>query len=325
MIGMVSCAETEIISEPEFTPGDEITLNLTATESLSTRAGSDHNLRFTAKLFKDKYNSDQGNQFLDVKQGIASNGECTIVFNVPTGDYQILIFADYIPKSSTANSDGLYPDAYYDTSSKNEDIRMIAFSTNDSDHTYISQNCINNDNYDCFSGMTEVIHKTTAKHEESIVLKRATAKVRFVSITDAPASVNNISFKQFYCFDWYKQFFQKVTCEKKYNQMRLSSHQLSSMSNPSENELFYFYTLAPNDDDTNLGTFDFDISFANGTSRNVYIGGGKIKVKKNHVTTVRGALLSDPAGDSNEDGDIILHLTPSLDWENPEITTTTTM
>lgn len=315
MAGLSSCSQTEIeaVSGQEEIIGEEIAFNIKAPEFLTTRASSDHKLRFTAKLFKDKYNTDEGVQFLEMKQGVATDGNCTIIFSVPQGDYSVLIFADYIPENISPDSQGRYEDTYYDTSSKDENIRMIAFTTNDSGHQLIQRNCINNDNYDCFSAYTGLINKTELKVEKDVVLKRAASKVRFISSTPNDAKVTEIKFNNFACFDGYKQFYESVFTDKRDNDMRLGSHILQGVSNESEKELFYFYTLGANNQE-NLGTIDFDINFDNGQTRNVHIQGGTIKVMKNHVTTVRGAFLDEEA---EELGDIILHLSTNPDWEDP--------
>ena len=313
---LTGCAETEVvgINETENETGQEIILNISAPDALKTRAGSDHKLRFTAKLFKDRYNSSQGNQFLEKKQGVATDGECTIVFSVPQGDYSVLLFADYIPNTTEADSKGFYEDAYYDTSSNDEIIQMIAFTTNSSDHTLLQKHCINNDNYDCFSAYTGIINKTDMKYEKDFVLERAVAKVRFVSTTPLPAEVGEINFSKFYCFDIFKQFYETVTCEKQDNYMRLGSHVLQGMSNKEENEIFYFYTLAAKNKE-NLGNIEFKINFTDGTDPRTISIDQAISVTKNRITTVRGAFLQD---EQEEVGDIILHLSTSQDWENED-------
>ena len=311
-----SCSETEIVAFPEGEPqpGKEITLNISAPADASTRATSDHKLRFTAKLFKGKYGSDPKDNFIEKKQAIASEGKGTIVFSVPQGDYSVLLFADYIPNSTQADSEGLYEDAYYDTSSKDEEIRMIAFTTNTSSHDLIQKHCINNDNYDCFSAYTGVINKTESVYEENFVLERAVSKVRVVSNTPPPSPVTEIKFTRFYCFDIFKQYYNTVFCEKTYENMRLSSHTISGMSNPDINEIFYFYTLAANNTE-NLGEISCDIKFQDGETKTLTIPTGTIKVKRKYITTVKGNILSEPIP---ETGDIILHLTSDDTWLEQE-------
>ena len=310
------CSQTDLVSigDIEEKPGNEITLNITAPDALSTRADANHKLRFTAKLFKDKYNSSNGNQFLEMKQGIATDGACTITFSVPQGDYSVLLFADYIPSSTECDSKGFYEDAYYDTSSDNEDIRMIAFTTNSSDHSLIQKHCINNENYDCFSAYTGVINKTEAKYEKDIVLQRVTSKIRFVSTTPAPADVKEIIFSKFYCFDIYKQFYETVFNEKSYGSMKLSSHVITGMSDPEKQEVFYFYSLGAKNQEY-LGDIAFTIYYTDGSSRYVEIPEGKIKIRKNYITTVRSSFLDD---EKEEVGDIILHLSSDDNWSGTE-------
>ena len=308
---MASCADTEVVSV-DGTPGDEITLNLIAPEGASTRAGSDHKLRFTAKLYKGKYDAANGYQFLEKKQGVITDGDdkCTIVFSVPQGDYSVLLFADYILASGEPDSQGFYEDEYYDTSENNENIRMIAFSTNTSDHSLIHKNCINNENYDCFYYYTGVFNKTEQKYERDCILTRAVSKVRFVSTTPLPQPVKEISFSHFYHYDVYQMFAKSVFHEKAEAQLHLSDYTFTGMSNQEDNELFYFYTLASGTSQ-NLGEIEFTIKFQDDTERKVNIPSSTVKVRQNYLTTVKGAFLADQ---EEEKGDIILHLQEDKAW-----------
>lgn len=309
-----SCSSTDVVDElmSAQEKGKEITLNISTPPELRTKASSDHVLRYTAKLFKDRYdNPINGYQFLERKQAIASTGECTIVFSVPEGDYSVLIFADYVPLPASADSNGFYDDIYYDTTSPDESITMLAF-TNDAG-SLLHHHCINNENYDCFSGYTGVINKGPEKEERDIVLKRAAAKIRFVSSTPPPSTVQEISFSKFAYYDIYQQFAGSAFSDKTYADMGLENY-VVKMSDSSENELFYFYTLAGKSS-YKLNDIAFNVKFQNGQNYQVSIPAGTIRFTQNYVTTVKGAFLSDR---QTETGDIILNLSKSDEWSGSE-------
>lgn len=307
------CTQTEVeqgLTEKER--GKEITLSLSSPSEAATRADANHKLRYIAKLFKGGYNDVNGVKFLERKEAIATDGKSTIVFSVPEGDYSVLIFADYIPSSTNANSQGFYEDKYYDTSSETETIRMRAFTTGQSDEL-LHFHCINNDNYDAFSGYTGIISKGPQKEERNITLTRCVSKVRFISSTNPTSTVNQIKFSKFSYCDVYMQYAGTALIEREYDHMKLSNYSLSGMSNSSNNELFYFYTFASKSEST-LKEFSFIVSF-NGTNNTypVELGFDKVFCRQNYITTVNGAFL---ASESTDEGDLILNLSKDDEWNN---------
>lgn len=321
MAGLLGACSTEIITPEEGLEiyGDDIVLNFNPDDLPSTRAGSDHVLRYTAKLFQGEFGTNTNPTFLERKEIIATNGNNTITFSVPQGTYSVLIFADYIPANSSPDAIGLYPDKYYDTTSTDESVRMLAF-TDKNGSTLLNQCCINNDNYDCFTGIISSIHKTEQKYEQSLTLQRATAKVRFISTTPLPdASITEIKLSSFDYRDTYFQFGESARLDgKTVSQMKLDNYTFSQMSDESNGEVFYFYTLASLSANNNLKKIEFTVKYSDGTSRKTTIDDYNIPIKKNHITTVKGAFLTEPLPDPSELGDITLHFSTG-DWETPDI------
>ena len=168
-------SETVEPSEPQI-EDNTIILNVSTPEAAieKTRAiDPGLQLRYVAKLFKGDAD---GGEFVDRKEILADG---TIIFNAPIGEYTVDIFADYIDAGATPNSNGQYPDRFYDTSTKNEFITMQSFRSRDGKKTF-KYNCINNDNYQCYATRLKIKKEETA-YENSLTLKRAVAKVRVVS------------------------------------------------------------------------------------------------------------------------------------------------
>lgn len=307
------CSSTEVLDEPtEQVKSDEIVFNVDIPQELKSRATSDHMLRFTAFLYEGEYASKtDGVKFMEKKQVTTGNGSGQIVFKVVPGVYQILLFADYIPSSSTPQ-DGIYPDKYYDTSSTealNGTVKMLGFGN-------LTYNGLSNPNYDCFTYVTEVINKSEDKYERAYVLTRPLSKIRFVSTTNYESRVRSITFNSFNFYDQYSIYGKSTFI--RYDNLRLSNHTLDGMSDASQNELFYFYSFASPDQTLNMRDYDFTITFEDGTSRRVNIPFSSVYVLPNHIMTVRGAFLADPAPDEPELGDIILNLTRNESWTNEE-------
>lgn len=317
-IAFMSCSETDILSSNEIIPdlGDEIVLQISSPESLTTRGVDDnHVLRYTAKLFSGSFN-DQKVTFIERKQGIATNGDGAVLkFSVKPGTYSVLLFADYIPSDFKPDADGFYPDKYYDTTIPSEEINMKSF-VNVSGGEPIGYCCINNENYDCFSGVIDNIKKGEEKVEKFEELTRAVAKVRFVSATDEPSTISKIKFSKFDYYDNFTVYGGSVMRNKTVE--KLSAYQFDEMSDPSNKEVFFFYTFAPASDTNKnlLQEISFTISFNDKDDYVFTIPNATVKARKNYITTVKGPFLSEYIPEDPEAGDIILHLTSSGAWNN---------
>lgn len=326
---LTSCVSTETVDcpEPEVKIGDEIVLNLSAPESLTTRAGSDHKLRYIAIIYEGTEKG-SGYNFLERKEILEGETEKnTVVFRVaPDNDYKIILFADYIPESYKRDeTTGFYPDCYYDTNKENVEaskgiMTMRAFIDKDGETT-LNQHCINNDNYDCFSFALENIHKEEEEVVRDPVLTRATAKVRFVSTTGEAEDFQSISFSNLDFYNEFNIFAGDASRNDKFKNSFLEEISFSTMSNPSENELFYFYTLGPNTiKSKNLKTIKFTLNtVSEDKPREITISDYQIPVLKNNITTVKGNFLpgvtvEDPENDGK--GDIILHMSTNEKWDN---------
>lgn len=187
LILLGGCSSTEIIDSPQepAKKGKTITLSLSAPENASTRAGSDHKLRYVAKLIKGSL--DENLEVAERKESIVSEGEeTTITFSVEQGKYTIILFADYIPGSSTKGDDDCYPDSYYDTNidGRPQNVSIQKFE-------------MNNDNLDCFGNVIKV-DKGEEEVVENITLFRLVSKIRFVSTTPLAENqeIDNISYSR---------------------------------------------------------------------------------------------------------------------------------
>ena len=148
------------------------------------------------------------------------------------------IFADYIDAGATPNSNGQYPDRFYDTSTKNEFITMQSFRSRDGKKTF-KYNCINNDNYQCYATRLKIKKEETA-YENSLTLKRAVAKVRVVSKDGDINGIDKIRLTAFSFMDEYN-FKQKLSG----THVDIESKNILEFepSAKSSRELFFFYTF----------------------------------------------------------------------------------
>ncbi len=303
------CASTSTVDAPDSpeTPSDVISFTLNA-PTISTRADATHTLRYTARLFKQNDKSGEF-EFLQKKQILEGSSTSTLVFEgVETGEYAIYIFADYVPAGTQALADGSYPDFYYDTT-QTQEVSMRTFGPE----------IINNDHYDCFAK-----YITLTKNEEEvhsvISLPRVVAKVRVIeeSVTDGRAA-SSISLTQFPIFTHYK--IKNATPSEPYNYPlgNVTEGKWDLTPPPAgQNELFYFYTFAPYNRTETLSYLAFTVSADGLSDVNTNIQSGKIEVRQNYITTLKGSFIPLPQEDPGTRTDrILLDLSALTDW-NPE-------
>lgn len=310
---LAGCSSTEIIDSPQqpAKKGKTITLSLSAPENATTRADADHQLRYVAKLIE----GDLTGQSIEVKERkesiVSNNDDTTITFVVEQGDYTIVLFADYVPSSSSKDDKDCYPDSYYDTHSNALPQKVS-----------INKFEINNDNLDCFGKVIKV-----AKGEEEVVenvtLFRLVSKIRFVSTTQLADNkeIDNISYSRI-------SYHKTINIESASQSggagaaiddidTQYSANTSSNFLNPSDSgnglyELFFFYTFADKTGDkAYLGQVDFSINFKDATKREKSIVTGVIPAKRNSITTVQSDFLSD---EQKSTGNIILNLSTPNNW-----------
>lgn len=308
LILLGGCSSTEIIDSPQepAKKGKTITLSLSAPENASTRAGSDHKLRYVAKLIEGSL--DNSRNEIDRKENIISEGKTTITFSVVEGLYTIVIFADYIPSDAiSSNSDG-NNDYYYDT-----------HNTTEPQNISIKKHEVNNENMDCFGAIIEV-DKTADKVEETITLARLVSKVRFVSTTPLPNGQNlkSIAFTK---IPYYKTFNFTINknkanigiepSDKGFASGTIETSELTA-NQEGEYELFYYYTPASTNKDLQaMEAYSFTLNIEDNEPKPIPIGQGKVPVIRNTVTTVKGEFLSPT---EPKKGDIILNLSTPDNW-----------
>ena len=315
-----SCISTETI-EPQNpkdeTSSDEIVLNLSAPKESKTRADQDHHLRFVAKLFPLKfdgafeYDKMQRAEILGDKET-----DNKITFKVESGkNYKIVVFADYIPDANKQND--RYKDYYYDTSSTDSSIAMN--TTPGTPGTQFSTAFFNNDNYDCFGGVTGKITKEDQQIEINLTLERVVAKLQWVDTSQDPGTLK--TFK----FDALQYFKGMELTELMGNDFKTSNPTINAEDLVKSDEcLVFFYTFAQKTiRSLNIG-FTTTIS-ENRDPNTVTVEPNYINIQKNYKTIVKGNFLAQKSGavsDNTPSGDattkdsdeIILHLSFDDEW-----------
>lgn len=300
---MWSCVSTETIEPLDEEPSEGIVLNLSVREEGATRASSDHKLRYTAKLFYGSKANYEGStmQKKEIIEGTSEKNQ--IIFDVPSSQtYTIVVFADYIPEANI-NSSGSNKDQYYNTGIMNTTIQMLKTPGSTSSTTF-SPDFFNNDNYDCFYACVQV-NKTDLKVVCDLELKRAVAKVRFV---DTSSSSGDFEIGVTKLGHWsslepttdlanmdpgYSSF-------KSFPEVKLNGKKNFS-SSAGEKEVMFYYTFAnPQSSSTEYNYIKFTATHDNGTTQTFDSGDGKIEIRRNYITTVKGNFLSD--GSSNSGG-----------------------
>lgn len=327
-MAFTSCVSTDVM-EPEIETGDDmqVVLNLSAPEKLSTRADANHKLRYIAKLFTGSPGNINGLQRKEILDGNRSEEGVTnqIIFNVPAGTtYTVYVIADYIPSTAQPDAKGLYGDYYYDTSTYNDSFSLLTTPGNNKTTT-VTPSFFNNDNYDCFASGPLSDTKTEAKLEFNVELKRAVAKVRFLN-TSSQSGSYDFKFSNLK-FDY--QFDQRN--EKGFDNFNRNinlSIDSKSFSGTSEEEMFYFYTFAPA---ANVSGEDVTVKFnVTGSDNNPKeVSVDKIKVQRNHITSVKGAFLPSASSGGNggggdqptppENGPIYVNMSVDSQWDSQEL------
>ncbi|MCH5229047.1 MAG: hypothetical protein J1F12_03510 [Muribaculaceae bacterium] len=327
---------TNVVDEPNENNdnSEKIILNLTAPEAVTTRANSDHKLRFTAKMFTFN-GSDMDRSSMQRKELLqGEKGEegvvDQIVFTLAPGNkYNIVVFADYIPANAGKESDGGYKDYYYNT--REDRMAFDMYTTPGESNSKVSKDFFNNENYDCFClAITDT--KYEAKQEKPMVLKRGVAKVRVV---DTSGKTGN-----------YDLTASRIT---HHNSITLTPGTMGSMQRSEsslsggvqllnqkalepdkngESELFYYYTCSSpgNANGANSGvTNSLSFSLTGPSDTKAYNLSG-ISVAANFVTKVVGDFLSpvtkedepeEQPGIDPDAGNILLNISLSdEEWGN---------
>lgn len=319
--------QTEELAQTAEKSG-KVVLNISSPDKDKTRAGSDHKLRYTAKLYFG--NTATGLTFKERQEIIEGDvADNKIEFEVPTRQsYTILVFADYIPSTSQL-SQGSYGDYYYNTQSDNS--YTMNFTPQSSANT-LTASFFNNDYYDCFSGaVTGQKPETLVEHP--MTLKRAVAKVRFADNSGKSGNVSlSVSKLEVYQMLMQSGVMNSASQKKTLSPSDLSVYSSSAISPGSDNlsDILYFYTFATEGTST---TNNLNCTFTlEGASKQTYEV-KDIRVQQNYVTTVKGDFLTTPlsknddqgnggSGDSGNDdktdksGNVILYLSTSGDWNS---------
>lgn len=301
---VAGCTSTELVDTPRptETKGQTITLNISCPEAAQTRADNDHVLRYSALLYNGAELKElTESRLYDRKEILVSDEEIQyITFEVPTGNYSCVVFADYIPSSAQKDKDGFYEDVYYDTHST-ERIYMRAFTDfTKQDRPDVDNKCINDDNYDCFLATVENIRKEENELHEPITLERIVSRISFISSTDLPEgkSIKSVTFQQFDFYHYLTIKGQATGLHASAGSTRIGEFEYPITYNQENKEILYFYTLARNDgkEDSGLNEIKFKVNFTDGTSYPsdcFSVRDGLIKPYANLKIMVKGPFLSE--------------------------------
>lgn len=301
LLSLSSCISTEEVSSPEAkSETAQLVLNIEKPSELATRADDGYKLRYVAKLFQA---SSLGNiSELKIRKEIAdgdfSENEVAnqIIFNVDAGyPYIILVTADYIPKGYPI-SNSTYQDYFYNTACS--DSKSVAINptpgqaVNNWSFAAFKDSFFNNDNYDCFYAISDVINKTEAKVELSLTLNRNVSKIIFKDQSGAPSEGISINISKIgfgYSYELHKNVIQNNFDEP-------FSPKINLGPSSTQDGLFYFYSFAPdNEDEDNKASITFTVNSKTFTIED-------IPLKANYKTIVTGNFLgSESSGSKGED------------------------
>lgn len=305
-----ACTSTEVI-EPQQgleQKGETITLNISCPDAAaSTRAEElhdGHTLRYIALLYKG-VELGKGDCVGRQEGTVDAEETKTFTFEVENGDYNCIVFADYIPSDSEPDSEGKYKDKYYNTQKLNEYVYMrsfIDFSTasDNGEKTTVEWNCFNNENYDCFIYTNKNIEKKDEEQTVDVTLGRIVSRVAIKSNTPLPegVEVSSVTMTNFDFFGTYvvpsKDISKSYHADKK--DLAIPSFTLDDTYDSESGELFFFYTFASNSEgqDVSLHEFNFDVNFSDENSYQGNIPSSKIKPVPNYKITVNGPFFSAP-------------------------------
>ena len=326
MLALNSCVSTDTLQpEKPLNESEEIVINLSAPAEIKSRATDGYKLRYIAKLVQgtsQNWDTGSNSTILQRKEIIDGENNNTIVFKVtPNSYYGLLVFADYIPEESTANSDGHYPDYFYNTTTYPLRYSMRPTPGVDNDSYLLSADFFNNDNYDCFSNM-ETIYKTEKEYIVNMTLHRMVAQVIFRENTEN-TGLCNVNITQ---LSFIKNFDSNTQSSSTVQNATLSSKliTLSNTIDTDNKDILYYYTFA-NPTNQSLNTsigFEVNLEGKEPVTKSLK----SIPVQSNYRTIVKSSyvpsvnLEEDPKDDDNDkDGDIILNLTTEFDWEQEPI------
>lgn len=316
-----SCVSTDTLDMNEIQDTDTgIVLNLYKPDGFDTRADNEnYKLRYIAQIARGSSSNNIGS-ILSRQEIIDGETETNrVIFKVDPGyDYTIMVFADYLPAETMANSKGHYEDYFYNTTD-NEKLCKIR-TTPGSDEQKVSPDFFNNDNYDAFFGKHS-LHKEAKEEIVNMTLKRITAQVKFnetkVTSGEGEVAINKLSYR--------KSFFWETggTSLSDNPSANLGNIYLSqnSIINGNNQDLFYFYTLAGTTNSSQNVSIEFTVKREALDPKTTTVN--EIPVKANYRTIVKGNFMplspEDPPIDEDKTGNIILNLSTDGNWEQEEL------
>lgn len=308
--------ETDDIQASKMNESEEITISIRSPKA-NTKSDPGYKLRYVAKLFKGQSSNAWASQPLQRKEIIeGEDNNNRISFKVdPNEYYAIMVFADYIPASSTPSAEGYYEDYFYDTNSSGKSVYVI--QNPDGNASGLSSSFFNNDNYDCFYGIKTEIFKTEEEYNINLTLDRAAAKVIFRDNAELSGNlsitVNQLGVRpKFDCVNLSTSSTPNSEfTSKKYNTSLQSSPQ------DGNNDLFYFYTLATFSETPDVVSIVFTTKDDNGEKASTVTN---IPVRANYRTIVTHDFIPEdqnseiPGDDVTKTGDIQLNLSVNKNW-----------
>ena len=331
ILSLSSCISTDTIDPdtPE-THGDELVIRISAPSDVKTRSHDGFYLRYVAKVYRVQNSSTfLYNEYYKREEILdGANDKNEMKFYVePNYDYNIVVFADYIP-DTTIGDDGYYNDYFYNTkiSVPNGDVEpndIVMYATpGDPNSTKVSPLFFNNDNYDCFSAIKS---KETKKDGEPLVLdmtlKRVVSKVIFRdnSNPEEAGTFSKITFTELpFLYQYTMANQQAWQISNKYATKNLVV-KAEDIAECDEDGFLYFYSFANNNNNTRLN-FGFSIEIEE-NDKVVTVDNQWFQIQQNRKTIILGSLIpkkedQGQEGQFSDEDAIIVHPTVIQEWDD---------
>lgn len=202
LIGLISsCSQHEEMADA----GQErktVTFNVGTDIQIGTRAATEYTMPEGYKLRYIMAVYSQGSTVV-IKRVEASATDMTASVTLNTeldkGTYDIVFFADFIPKDATPGENGLFTDKWWDTADL---LRMGAKPTIKTQSDLLAR--------DAFSGVLPGVVKANTEISESVTLKRPWGRLNLVATDANPSSITKVEMEYTPMYGYYNARTQKI-------------------------------------------------------------------------------------------------------------------
>lgn len=201
LIGLISsCSQHEEMADA----GQEsktVTFNVGTDIQIGTRAATEYNMPEGYKLRYIMAVYSQGsNAVIKRVEATADNmtRNVSLYTELDKGTYDIVFFADFIPKNATRGENGLYTDKWWNTNL----LRMGAKPTIKTQSDLLAR--------DAFSGVLPGVVKANDKISESVTLKRPWGRLNLVATDADPSSITKVEMEYIPMYGYYNARTQEI-------------------------------------------------------------------------------------------------------------------